>query len=104
MKKEDRKFKRSLIFSQCGKTIEEELTYEKFVDCLKRNFEFFFTYKKNTIDISHHCENGIKIYEFNINGYESDAQCSIFESVEALLKNARIEEKTLSEIWEELET
>lgn len=104
MKKEDRKFKRSLIYSQRGKTIEEELTYDKFSDCLKKNFEFFFIYKNNTIDISYHFESGIKIYEFNVNGNEKFPQYSEFKSVEDLLKNAKIEEKTLSEIWEELET
>ena len=104
MKKVDRKFKRSLIFTQCGKTIEEELTYKKFADCLKKDFEFFFSYRNKTIDIAYHFESGEKIYEFNINGYEGDAHYAQFKSVEELLSNAKIEGKTLLEIWEELET
>ena len=103
MKKVDRKFKRSLIFSQCGKTIEEQLTYEKFVDCLKRNFEFFFTYNNKTIDVAYHFINDEKIYELNINGYESEALYFEFKSAEELLTNAKIEGKTLFEIWDELE-
>ena len=104
MKRETRKYQRSLIFSKCGKTIEEELTYDKFVECLKSNFEFFFIYKDKTIDIAYHIENDVKIYEFNINGNESDAQNFEFQSVEELLKNAKIEKKTLFEIWDELKT
>lgn len=103
MNKKDRRFKKSLIYSQCGKTVEEELTYDKFVECLKSNFEFFLTYKNYTIDIAYHFENDVKIYECSVNGYGINAQYAEFESIDELLENFKLEEKLLFEIWDDLE-
>lgn len=97
----ERKWKRSLIYIQCGKKIEEELTYEKFVKTIDN--EYWFKYKDKTIDIAFHHEQDKKIYELNINGYEKDAMRYEFNSPEELLENGRVDGKTLKDIWEDLE-
>lgn len=97
----ERKWKRSLIYSSWRKRIEEELTYEKFVENIDN--EFSFRYKNITLDIAFHYEGKKKVYELNLNGYEENATHGYFNSADELLKNARIEGKSIKEIWNELE-
>ena len=99
----DRRWKRSIVYTQLGKIVEEELTYDKFVSGLKQNWEYYFNYNNATIDIAFHYEDGKKIYELNINGYWDNAERYYFSSVDKLVDSKVIDGKSLSEIWEELE-
>lgn len=104
MTKEDkRKWKKSEIYVQCGKVVEKELTYERFLEGINGIMEYFFNYKDMTIDIAFHYEQNRKIYELNINGYTDNAERYQFNSCEELLECRVIEGKTLSEIWPDLE-
>lgn len=104
MKKEElfkRKWKRSLIYSVSGKKVETELTYDYF--SLHLDHEWWFRFRDHTIDIATHYD-GKKVYELNIDGYDED--CAVrfeFDSPQELLACAKIDGKTLKEIWEDLE-
>lgn len=95
-------FKKTIVYTYLGKRIEEELTYEKFIELLNGNGEFFFNYGDITIDFAYHHEKNNKIWEVNINGYESDAEHQYYNSVAELESNTRICGKTIAEIWDEL--
>lgn len=99
-----KKWKRSLVYVQCGKRHEEELTYERFRQCLHDNMEFFFMFNDITIDIAMHSNNGIMVYELNINGDTNDAKRFCFSSVDQLLAYAIIDGMTLKDLWQELRT
>ncbi len=62
-----------------------KLAFDRFVEGLCGNSEYFFTYGGYTIDIAFHFENTAKLYEVNIGGYDSDARHLRFSSVPALL-------------------
>jgi len=102
--KVDKKWKRSLVYVQRGKRYEEELTYERFVQCLHDNLEFFFMFNDTIIDIATHSDNGIMVYELNINGYTNDAKRFCFNSVNQLLEYAIIGGMTLKDLWQDLRT
>ena len=99
----ERKWKRSLIYTQCFKTIEKELTWDLFIKSLNENMEFCFYYQTKTIDIAFHYENGKKVYELNVSdGDNHNYLC--FNSVEALISYKAFDNnKSLFDIWEELE-
>lgn len=82
------------------KPIFEELTYEKFVENIDN--ELSFIYKNINIDIAFHYEGKKKVYELNLNDYEKTTH-QYFNSADELLMNARIEGKSIKEIWNELE-
>lgn len=96
----ERKYKRSLIYTQCGKIIEEELTYEKFLSTI--DYEHCFVYKDKTIDIAFHYEGSKQIWELNINS-DTYKEYLTFNSPQELIENARIDGKSIREIWDELE-
>ena len=84
------------------KPIFEELTYEFFAQHI--DYEWFFYYGKQTIDIACHGSFKNVVYELNINGYDEDIAIRYeFNSPEELLENGKIDGKTLKEIWEDLE-
>lgn len=99
-----RKWNKSLIYCQCGKRKEKELTYELFKkNVLEGNYEDSFRFKDFTFDIAFHFNGKMKIYELNINGYDEDATHYFYNSAEELLENGRIDGKTIKEIWNDLE-
>lgn len=100
MKEKKRKYKRSLIYTQGGKTIEEELTYEKFLSTI--SYEYCFTYKNKTIDIAFHYEYSKQVWELNIN-CDGKTESYLFYSSEELINKAKIDGKSIREIWDELE-
>ena len=82
--------------------IFEELTYEFFSQHI--GYEGFFYYGNQTIDIACHGSFDNVVYELNINGDDEDKAIRYeFNSPEELLKNGKIDGKTLKEIWEDLE-
>lgn len=78
-------------------------TFDRFVEGLYGNSEYFFTYGGHTIDIAFHFENTAKVYEVNIDGYGSDARHLCFSSVPALLEARVMDGKTIQELWADLE-
>lgn len=104
MYKKQKKWKLSIQIGYDKKTktpIFSELTYDYFVSHLAD--EWHFTYNKIPIDIACHGQGDSIIYELNINGYneEKAIRCE-FNSSTALL-SAKIEGKTLKELWNNLE-
>lgn len=79
------------------------MTFDRFVEGLCGNSEYFFTYKGHTIDIAFHFENTAKVYAVNIDGYGPDARHLYFSSVPALLEAGILDGKTIQELWENLE-
>lgn len=98
----DRKWKKSLIYTQNFKVIEEELTWELFIKSLNEYGEFCFYYQDITIDIAFHYEHQKKIFELNISKGENH-NCLYFDNVDDLVSYKAFDNKSLSEIWEELE-
>lgn len=94
-----RKWKKSFIYTKCFEEIEKELTWDLFIKYLNEYFEFCFYYQNLTIDIAFHYENKRKIYELNI----SDGRYLCFNSVEELISYKAFDNKSLSEIWTDLE-
>lgn len=80
-----------------------KLVFDRFVEGLCGNSEYFFTYGGHTIDIAFHFENTAKLYEVNIDGYDSDARHLRFSSVPALLEAKILDGKTIQELWADLE-
>lgn len=78
-------------------------TFDRFVEGLNGNSEYFFTCKGLTIDIAFHFEDTAKVYEVNIDGYDSDARHLRFSSIHALLEAKILDGKTIQELWEDLE-
>ena len=95
------RFKKTLRYTQCFKVIEEELTWDKFIKLLNEHMEFWFYYEKETIDIAFHFENEKKIYELNING--ENPRYYTFDTVNELVYFKAFDNKSLYEIWDELE-
>jgi len=73
-----------------------------FVECLKSVWEFCFYYEDKTIDVAFHHENGVKVYEINISG-EQPPQHLTFYTVEELISCKVFDNKSLYDIWDELE-
>lgn len=104
MGKKQGKWKRSFQYSQVGQLIEEELTFDKFIVGLSNGMEYFFTYKEHTIDVAFHFDKSQKIYEVNIDGYTNSPRYCYFHSIEELISCVILENKSLRELWPDLET
>lgn len=100
--KKTRQWKRSLIYTQQFKIIEKELTWELFIESLNEYFEFCFYYQNLNIDIAFHYENQKKIYELNISD-GNNHKCLCFDSIDELVSYKEFNNKSLFDIWEELE-
>lgn len=101
MQKLERKWKRSLIYTQQFKTYEKELTWDLFIKTLNEAMEYQFLYKDLSIDIAFHFEGPKKVYELNING-DNKSQFLYFDTVDELVNYKAFEEKSLFDIWDEL--
>ncbi len=96
------KWKKTLRYTQCLKKVERELTWDLFVKGLSECMEFFFYYKDLTIDIAFHYENQERIYELNISD-DKHLNCLLFKTVDELVSYKAFDNKSLFDIWEELE-
>ena len=80
--------------------IFEELTYDFFARNLGWEWMFDCQMRKRTISIAV----SSSFYEFGVLDWETNCwEWEYFDSQEELLSNARIDGKTIREIWEELE-
>ena len=95
--------KKFLRYTKCFKVYEEELTWDKFIKCLNESFEFCFHYNDKTIFIAFHYERNKKIYELNIVSMEKEVNF-VFDSIDELILFKGFENKTIRDIWNELET
>ncbi len=96
------KKKKTLKYTKCFKVYEEELTWNLFVKYLSEYMEFCFYWKNITIDIAFHYENKIRVYELNISSGEKIINFS-FNSVDELTSFKAFNNKSLYDIWDELE-
>ena len=99
---EKQKKKKILKYTKCLKVYEKELTWELFTKYLNDNMEFCFYFNDITIDIAFHYENKIKVYELNISSGEEITNL-VFNSVDELTSFKAFNNKTLYDIWDELE-
>lgn len=83
--------------------LDTKTAFNRFLDGVNGNSEYFFAYNGHTIDIAFHFENTAKVYEVNIDGYGSDARHLCFSSVHALLEARVLDGKTIQELWDDLE-
>lgn len=97
-----RKWRKSLIFYQQGTIIEEELTFDKFINGLQSESEYFFVYDGTSIDIAFHYEKHKKIFELNINGYCDNAERYSFATIDELIHSKLIDGKSIIEVWDKL--
>lgn len=81
--------------------IFSELTYDYFVSHL--GDEWHFTYNNIPIDIACHGQGDSIIYELNINGYNEEKAIRYEFNSSTDLLSAKIEGKTLKELWDNLE-
>ena len=102
---ENRKlWKRFFTYTKKGQVIEEELTFDKFINGLENGLEYYFTYRDHCIDVAYHFDGSDKIYEVNLDGYGDHPRYYSFKSVNDLITFAILEEKTIQELWDDLET
>lgn len=94
--------KKTLKYTQCLKTYEIELTWDLFIKGLNECMEYFFYYKELVIDIAFHYEGAKKVYELNITNGENCTHFQ-FDSVNDLIFYKAFDNKSLYDIWEELE-
>ena len=98
-----RGYKKTLKYIKCFKIYEEELTWDLFIKLLNENMEFCFYLNNNiTIDVAFHYENKTKVYELNISSGEAITYL-IFNSVDELVSYKAFNNKSLYDVWEELE-
>ena len=64
--------------------------------------EFWFYYGEALIDIAFHYESQKKIYELNISNGEK-AKCYTFDTIEELVYSKVFDDKSLYDIWDDLE-
>ena len=98
----DKKYKKTRKYMRCFKMYEEELTWEMFITGLNGPMEYFFYYKDELIDIAFHYEDDKKIYELNITS-EENPRCFTFDTVDELVNYKTFDDKSIVDIWEELE-
>ena len=103
MKKLERKWKRSLIYTQQFKSYEKELTWDLFIKSLNEAMEYQFLYRDLSIDIAFHFEGAKKVYELNINGSDDYSCYLYFDTVDELVNCKAFDDKSLFDIWEEIE-
>lgn len=96
------KKKKTLKYVKCFKVHEEELTWDLFIKYLNENMEFCFYFNNVTIDIAFHYQNKTKVYELNISSGEKRTNL-IFNSVDELISFKAFYNKSLCDIWDELE-
>ena len=99
---EKQKKKKILKYAKCFKVYEKELTWELFTKYLNDNMEFCFYFNDITINIAFHYENKIKVYELNISTGENITSLK-FNSVDELTSFKVFNNKSLCDIWDELE-
>lgn len=93
---------KTLKYTKYFKVHEEELTWELFIKYLNENMEFCFYFNNITIDIAFHYEGKKKVYELNISSGEKITNL-VFNSVDELTSFKAFNNKTLYDIWDELE-
>ena len=96
------KYKKTLRYTQGFKKVEKELTWDMFYKYLNENMEFWFYHGKEVIDISYHFKNEKKIYELNISNGENSKYFT-FDTVDELVNFKVFDNKSLYEIWDDLE-
>lgn len=96
------KGKKTLRYTQCFKVIEKELTWDLFIKGLNEHMEYFFYYNDLVIDIAFHFEDGRKKYELNIQNGE-DHTHFVFDTVDELIHYQVFNNKSIFEIWDDLE-
>ncbi len=96
------KHKKTLRYTQCFKVIEKELTWDLFIKGLNENMEYFFYYNNLIIDIAFHYEEGKKIFELNIQDGENHTYF-VFDTVDDLLHYQAFNNKSIFDIWDDLE-
>ncbi len=96
------KKKKTLKYTKCFKVYEKELTWDLFIKCLNDNMEFCFYLNNITIDIAFHYEGKKKVYELNISSEDKTTNL-VFDSVDELTSFKAFNNKTLYDIWDELE-
>ena len=94
--------KKTLKYTNRFKVYEKELTWDLFIKYLNDNMEFCFYYNNITIDIAFHYKNKTKVYELNISSGENRTNL-IFNSVDELISFKAFNNKSLCDIWDELE-
>lgn len=99
---EKQKKKKTLKYTKCFKVYEKELTWDLFIKYLNENMEFCFYLNNITIDIAFHYKNKSKVYELNISSGENRTNL-IFNSVDELISFKAFNNKSLCDIWDELE-
>ena len=102
MKLVKKKYKKSYVYTKGFKVYEVELTWDFFVKCLNDFMECFFYYKNEIIDIAFHFENDKKIYELNITS-ETNPRHFTFDTVEELINFKTFDNKSICDIWDDLE-
>ena len=96
------KGKKTLRYTQCFKVIEKELTWDLFINGLNEHMEYFFYYNNLVIDISFHYEDERKIHELNIQDGENHKHF-VFDTVDELIHYQAFNNKSIFEIWDDLE-
>ena len=99
---EKQKKKKTLKYTKCFKVYEKELTWDLFIKYLNDNMEFCFYLNDITIDIAFHYKGKTKVYELNISSGENRTNL-IFNSVDELISFKAFNNKSLYDIWDELE-
>ena len=94
--------KKTLKYTKLFKVYEKELTWDLFIKYLNDNMEFCFYYNNITINIAFHYESEIKVYELNISTGENITSLK-FNSVDELTSFKAFNNKSLCDIWDELE-
>lgn len=92
------------IGKQTIKQIINSISWDDFLErYLLYDEEFMLSYHKSEYWLSFFCENNSVIAELNVKDTEGRIFNYEYESGGDLLKNARIEGKSIKEIWEDLE-
>lgn len=88
-----------------GRVIEiSNMTWEEFKKCFLEYYEEpCLQYKGVLYHFAHHEENGQAVFEFNYETKEHKIVNETYSTPESLLLNAKIDGKTIQEIWDDLE-
>lgn len=97
-----KKWKKTFSYIKCLKNYEIELTWDLFIKGLNENLEYCFYYENLVIDIAFHYEDERKIYEINISNGDLHTHFS-FNTVDELVYCKLINNKSIYDIWDELE-
>lgn len=84
------------------KNYEVELTWNLFYERVSDNGEFFFYYKDYNIDVCYDWKNGKRLYSIVLdNGDEHKVWT--FDTIDEMVSYRFIDNKSLKELWNELE-